>query len=467
MSAAISRCDLSMPDLTTELLEAHKQIDQILVQPQPLEQESYERMGLMVNVNSGLSRYSSQAFSGTSPIIGTECHFYIHSLLGIGTANLALVRLFSFVREKLGEKRIPQLLECFATKQAPSPSLGTLDNLSDFWYQDHLSTITLKEEDVREPIFPMITYYSGRDGFKSTLVTLSAPLAAISSCNSLRWTLMTLTHELSHSIIRGVLTILYPDSDDDLESAIDLLERNPLNLLEDIRQYLLSEIILMQKVAEGTETNEEPRRIETEDLRSILDNWRHEIEEIFAHVFDFMYFYGRDAESYVKSIWMSWSVIPDVGNRIPEYIIRSLCALLVLHLRRGPESEVFAYEQLVRILEELHSSGHVAHCIAEALEYLKNHWEDEIRVRVFARKRLVRIVHTFIYSDGISADLRWETRIGGAATEREGYKKKFRYFDHVPIDNHLRFLDAYTRTVEPEFSDSLWMLYTLAFPDAK
>jgi len=52
-----------------------------------------EMQSRLLGMNAALSRFSSQAFSGVPPIQATECHFWIHSLLGTGSANIALANL--------------------------------------------------------------------------------------------------------------------------------------------------------------------------------------------------------------------------------------------------------------------------------------------------------------------------------------------------------------------------------------
>jgi hypothetical protein len=75
---------------------------------------------VLVDANAALSRFSSQMYSGISPIFETECHFWTHSLLGTGVANLALVKIRRFITNKLGEARIPEqiaLLEYVANPE--------------------------------------------------------------------------------------------------------------------------------------------------------------------------------------------------------------------------------------------------------------------------------------------------------------------------------------------------------------
>ena len=166
----------------------------------------YCLLGQLLTINAGLSRFSSQTFAGTSPIASTECHLWSHSLLGIGVASIALRNFRHFLDLTLGAARLPERFAEFAkiTEQVP--------NLCDSYppYDDLLAKVHLPANGM-QPLVPLLTCYSARDGYRSTETTISAPLAAVSSCNSLRWSLMTLTHEFSHVVVRGILADLLPD----------------------------------------------------------------------------------------------------------------------------------------------------------------------------------------------------------------------------------------------------------------
>ena len=48
--------------------------------------------------------------------------------------------------------------------------------------KDYLWDVTLSDDSGE--LMPLITCFSARDGYRSTETTVSAPLAAVSSCNS-------------------------------------------------------------------------------------------------------------------------------------------------------------------------------------------------------------------------------------------------------------------------------------------
>lgn len=422
----------------------------------------YPTLGQLTTIITGLSRFTSQTFSGTSPIVETECHLRSNSLLGIGIANLALARLRRFIQMKLGSARIPERFALLASRKENVPNLSKLKITDDFWTNDHLDEVELPLYSLSDQV-PLLSYFSARDGYRSTLITISAPLSAVSSCNTVQWSLLTITHELSHVIIRGVLAELYPDieSDEQINDAFDLLSptQTGRNLLEEIRRLLLLTIIKMDDIAAG---REDALPMDKEVLISLLEYWYREVEEIFVHVFDFMYFYGEEVVKYVEGIWVTWGTIPNIVNRVREYVVRTVCTVLVRHLRRGKDAEEFAKEEVYRCLTNLKESSGGSY-IDRALVYLTEHWEDEIKPRVLARKQLVKIARTFLFSTNIAANFRSETGVGAKSGDKEGYNLRPYHLEQTYISNPLRFIEFFTKSKVPSSAESAWMLYVLAF----
>jgi hypothetical protein len=461
MAAAISRSEQVMPAAAADLLLASRLVDELVRNKRV---GSYEKLGLLTTINAGLARFTSQTFAGSSPVMETECHLWSHSLLGTGLANQALIHIRQFVDRTLGAARIPSRLELLATQKSIVPTLDVLST-ADYWFRDHIGSIVPAEEG--DPLFPLITFFSGRDGFKSTLHTLSAPLAVLPACNSYRWTLLTLTHEISHDVVRGALVVLFPDRVTGPYSLLDaqllLNQQKRSNLLDEVRHFLLVSILAIDEAENDTDFARKPQDY-LGDLEGAVEAWRSEVEELMAHVLDFLYFYGKDPDRYVRGIWMSWSVIPNLSSRIPEYVLRTLCALLVLHLRRGRDAEQTAKDQFVAILTDLKSTDHNGAYITEALKYVKDNWNDDLITKLAVRKPIVKIVQGFLYSDTIATALRSDVSVtGGVSADREGYPHRIRNLTNPPIHNPLRFLEVYTNTLTPSEALSAWILYAIAF----
>jgi hypothetical protein len=461
MASTLSRSERIQQDLMTDLEEINSFVINDLLTPHDgLYTDTYKDLGQLLIINAGLSRLSSQTFAGTSPIAEAPCHFWSNSLLGIGVATLGLWRLTSFLNLTLGQADLPERFARLADITTNITNLTGLEPTDPFWFADHLGTINnIPPTD----LVPLIPYFSARDGFKSNLVTISAPLATIGSCNSLNWSLVTITHELSHVIIRGVLSELYPnlDLESSLNQALSLLGRNATapNLLDEVRRYLYVTICAMEQIAEG---NMAPRAYNVDSFRILLDHYHHEVEELLVHVFDFLYFYGRDPEKYIRGIWLSWGTLPNVKSRVREYVIRTICATLAIHLNRT-NSEETARDQVKLVLEQLKGETANGSYISSALKYINDEWDNEIYPAVSARRGIVRIASTFLFSQSIATKVRGESSISTRAAEREGYTFRTGEIDLKAIQNPLRFLELYTDSGAPSASASAWIFYILAF----
>ena len=329
----------------------------------------------------------------------------------------------------------------------------------------HLGQI---EADERGPIIPLVTYFSGRDGFSSHLQTLSAPVSTLSECNSYRSSLMTVTHEISHILINGVLGPLYPDHmcGETLTAlgATLTMGYRPPNWLASARKLLFEGLVSMEGASRPDPMGIEDIQAEAAD---ILVNWRAEAQETLVHAFDFMYFYAGDPEFYIESIWRSWSAIPGISDRISGYVMRTLSAVSANLLKEPSEKRLPAAIRAVKeSLEDLRASGGLmSDYVDRALAYLAEAEADPSKMRRLkqeytARLYLVRLVRLFLYSDRIAAKLFDDpyTRSKGRTT---GGKVSLHY-DAAPVGNPLAFLRD-TIKQDPVEAESVWVLHALAF----
>jgi hypothetical protein len=421
----------------------------------------------LLTMNAAMSRFSSQAFSGIPPIRGTECHFWIHSLLGTGSANLALASVVGSVQLVLGEARLPERLRQLSkiTAKVPDSSDLTADPaLLDF---DLLDAVEV--DGAAEKIIPLITYFSGRDGFSSYVQALSAPLTTLAECNSLRSNLLTVTHEISHIFVQSALAELSPTpgKDEDFAWALALLapHAKPSNMLEAARLLFLEAVVSMATEARAGQKPYGRKELESL-LPSIIEWTRSETQEILVHAFDFQYFHAGEPEYYVSNIWHSWCAIPGIGDRIPEYLMRTLCAVSSVLLRESPATRFQAALQntkniLKKIAPEIDLPGHYVGKVLEYIDRIENESAlmDRVQKQYFVRMRLVRLVRIFLFSDKLSAMLFHDPHIGGG----EGYKqKKPLTYDSHPVGNALTFLRGHLKH-NPSEAESMWVLHALAF----
>lgn len=462
MASTLARSQHLPPGIRAGLLSTLEYIEEAIKDAEAQKNTTpYRLLGQLLMVNAGLSRFSSQTFAGTVPVSETECHFWTHSFLGIGVASIGLWKLTEFLEKTLGSARLPERFAELRTVNQDVPDLCILDVNSSFWSTDHIGQVNLKSQKA-QPLVPLIAYFSARDGFRSTLTTISAPLASVASCNSPRWSLLTITHEISHIVVRGMLASLYPDFEDpkQIDRCLTLLDKKKgANLLEEITRLLFVTITMIDLVHSD---RKEAVDYEAESFIKLLEHWQREVEEVLVHVFDFVYFYGKDVTKYINGIWASWGTIPNIGTRIPDYVVRTITTVVGNHLRR-PGGEDVARELVVRSLTELQRGTMGGAYIQIALDYISNHWSDEIRPRVLARKGLVKIAQTFFFSESVATNVRSEPEISGGATEKEGYTLRVGQLDLKPIKNPLRFLELYSVSNQPSLTESIWIYYVLTF----
>jgi hypothetical protein len=206
----------------------------------------------LVNINAALSRLTSQTYSGISPILETECHFFTHSLLAVGTATMAIANFRRFIEDRVHESRLIGRLKCLAKQPPWTFDLMSLGTAHEFWDREHLFAAEideLLEESPPTARMPTITYFSGRDGFRSTRLALSAPLEVLTGANSRTWSVLTLTHELCHILVDAVLGTLFPSATDSGLNAkraeLCLSTARPRSRLEQLQRFLLQGLLML------------------------------------------------------------------------------------------------------------------------------------------------------------------------------------------------------------------------------
>lgn len=416
---------------------------------------------LLMQRNAALSRFASQATAGIPPIFEMESHFWPHSLLGIGTATLAVRQLVTFVQRIVGESQLPGRVQLLSDQTDGLPDYNTLvrgDELLDF---DILKQTVLSETEA-DPVIPLVSFFSGRDGYSSKLQTLSLPFTALTESNSYRSNLLTITHEISHVIIQqGVLPKISPTPGRrDAEWVSRLLHDNnaAINLLECARKLFLEATLSMEwtetKATKGHESGAMSKK-----FHDILRAYRQETQEILVHTFDFLYFYRGNTEYYVRSIWLSWCAIPGIEDRVQEYLLRTLSAISAKLLHVGPEKRFgMALGILKPLLEALsplidYPVNYVQHALdrISLMEADTDVWDDYDKLYSH-RLLLVRLVKVFLHS---------------ATLEGELYRvpvqsRKFLSLEGPPIGNPLQFFADFLKEEASEV-ESTWLFNILAF----
>lgn len=441
-----------------------------------------DRLSWLVNVNAHLSRHVSQTFSGSSPILATECPFWSHSLLGTGIASLALVRIRRFVELAVGNIDWIERLEALKNKdfndhiQAGTNQKRLLErsasNIRDWLDIEELVTSIATQLDAQktksettndEDRLPLITCYSGRDGFRSTPFSLTAPLEVISGCNTYGWSPMTLSHEICHVWMNGILSTIFdnlsqPDTIARLDKLFDC-EVMPRNIFEDLQVAFYACVNFLYREMHNLKMHEEDKNVS-----EIQRTWFEKVElvnpqlnEILTHVLDYQFFYHCDEKKYIHAIWSSWDVIPNIKDRLAEYLMRSACALLSERLNNNDPYKT-TLNTLERLLTELSNEHKKSRYLSEAVALLNKERSGFIN-RLMCRALLVRLAKVFLTDSKLGKRLQHELQ------EPQGpyASLKVKEFDFHQILNPFRFVLNYSTDREIDKSKSAWILYKLAF----
>ena len=417
-----------------------------------------EKLQSLSIASVALSYHHWQTYAGSPPIMENRPHLATHSLLGIGSASIALENLARYLENIFDNAMIPQRLLYLGNVKSTSKSLVQLTARDKFWDFDHLFDheplfpAANYKNDPDNPRGPHLTYFSAPDGFRSTGLSLSAPLEAITGCNTPSWTLQTLTHEISHTVVRSVLGSLLPNINppdlDEINAIFNALTTpNTKNFLYEIKAFLIFGLWKMTSRGEILSVAEIP------DL--ILKNSK-EADEILTHIFDFLYHYRNDPDLYVKSIWASWATIPHIEDRIDEYVVRTLCSLHATNLRRENGIDI-TFKQTVNSLEDLRSNYPDLAYIPEAISALaqdKKHYVDSLESRV----PLIKFSRYFLWSKKISEQFTGESE---AALNETNFRSQ--QFSDKKIQNPLRFIEECSQDKTPEPIKSVWILQHLAY----
>jgi hypothetical protein len=483
VAATAAKCAKYAPQLVREILEFDSELRKIVA---ARADDQVQQLACLVNVNAALSRFSSQTFAGTSPILQTECHFWSHSLLGVGIATQALLNIRRFYDRATELHRPAEKLRQLQQHPTKHPRLAAQSASDPVWRGSYLSLCvpttaaslpkTPKPNELR-----LVVYFSGRDGFKSTQFTLSSPLEVITGCNTYAWTPLTLTHEISHVIVERFLSVLLTDILKDyavdpvsqrLERLASCLRKNgtmPSDLLEQARQMLLVALIGIQAIKPDNSPID-PKNPTPEAIIQALRAQRNELRESLTHVIDFHYFYHKDVNHYISSLWTSWSEIPNIADKIEDYLSRSLTAVLSanLHLSTVETALDVTLDAVHEHLQNLAAPKASLPKAQTSKRAALNRAIDEITARRSVyRERLLHRIHIAKLATKFMLD---EQMILELEKERGG--KRGRYsrfpvneFHPYKVHNPLAFLNHFGRDRTRDSRKSLWILHHLAFAE--
>jgi hypothetical protein len=437
----------------------------------------------LIQINAALSYVSTQALSGAVPILDRRSLIRRYSLLGVGTATLALTRIAHRIESAFAEGSLEDILEEKAGDASPLPGLDRLPKYDSKDWRE-FSINSWKGKVRARKSYPKLPYFSGRLGFREAEYTVSAAMQALAAGAGPEWSLLTVTHEMLHGHVRNLLCTIFQGEPNGRPNAMwkGFYDRfaarcqghPPVkeNLLDSLRAVILS--YCCNAMSHGSLTRNQQykkqRAIELplyllayDQLLLAYEGEYRNISEIFVHVLDLHYFYFSCLTHYVPLIWRSWSTVPQVWADLRQYLLRTL--LVVATTTDGTPYQRFnlARSRFIAFLEPLRNDGSArSSLIGEALDKLKRdaYVENNLFFPFSASLILVDLAHLVLTSSTIRGALNaGDTHFSlSKATSYEDwllYDMADGFVDDVVISPTAYLADRIARRVEESDEESL------------
>jgi len=390
-----------------------------------LKQQALDRI---IQVNSALSYVSTQANSGNIPIHERRSLIRRNSLLGVGIASDALNKIAHFIELAFSLLPLENRLRTNEVESKPLEGIGNLPIYnSSNWNNRSIGRGNGNSNS--DQVNFKLTFFSARRGYRETEYSISAALQSLYEGSGLKWSLMTITHEMLHGHVRLLLSCIFygeeKNSSDKnrvifYQDFIKKIKRQKLedeNLNDSIRFIILTHCCMT--ITHGSLTNKVPyngkfKLIEPKTENELWDIYEDEyrnISEIIVHVLDLHYFYYSRLNVYIPLIWASWVEIPHVNGNLRQYILRSLLAISskVIH-----ESSILRFKDSVKLFRKIikkYKNGVLNHPIISKIQLILDD-ENELKHNYFPAFKsyliivdltkevfLSRKIRGFLYSD--------------------------------------------------------------------
>lgn len=442
----------------------------------------------IVQLNSGLAYVNSQSTCGSIPILHRRCLYQSHSLLGIGMAVLAIEQFGDFVRRVFDDHPVYDVLRRIAKNVLGfNPGRGVAD--FDAALQEQGSDIDglsegLAKNNQRSHLF----FFSGRLGFQESYFAVSAAMQALAASDSIRWSLITLSHELMHSHVRDLLSAICSSKAGHQESEpgewmngfleFQYGHGTPnLKMIDSLRYAILNFCVVRQQqrdsvarmARDDTEIKIREPRLTKEDLQLLFRSYYKEINEIMVSVLDFHYFYQGNIELYVHSLWVSWSTVPSVLVNLDHYIDRTLAAISTMYKSKILERfqvTLAIFQQTISALLERNPTNTLLKYVTQHISIKHN--VDNLRLQFLSGAYLAGIVSKHLKSSRIQAAM--FDLSDPRATNGDGVFYLLDVeFDDTPVSSIVAFfLERLNRALSREENDddlayrSAWLFLAIA-----
>ena len=398
----------------------------------------------VIQLNSALAYILSQSFYGGPPLTRNLSLISCHSLLGIGTAMKALHGLTQFVMEGFAEHPIAHAVK----SQYSLVTVGRFLNGDNRSNSGGFTVDDLLKGTGRLPQTPKLAYFSTRMGFSEQGYCVTASTQSLASASTARRNMLTMTHELLHAHVKGLLaTILsagLENSEDvsllvparEHRSSAEEFGKNPHNASEwSISKFLRFRMFTFADAAMPLAAEYPNCVVDDQGAKTILPAPVHddhfEIErfkssfgfltELVVHVLDLHYFYDASPRIYLATLWKSWVTVPGVADKLEWYILRCLAAISVINLN-GMTKECFpglsnypaepeksvdeqfseALAILADVIDELIENDSAAPMLRVVADKIENAGIKQwLRIMFFPCYSFSQVVKQFLYSPAL------------------------------------------------------------------
>ena len=450
-----------------------------------------QRLSHLIQLNSALAYVVSQTTNGSVPILERPCLISTYSLLGVGTAYRAVSAVAGYV-ENVFERHpvLPVIDKFYRTVKGfhPPTSLPHYDlnvlRKAELCIDQFLSA---QIEESR----PKLAFFSLRLGFGEAHFSVTAAAQVLHAADSVRWSLMTLTHELLHSHVTGLLSTIFCEGvtegltkerfqqyHDDYNAYLrgPRDDVSPPKLLSALRAMIFIFAAYRHNAYETAETlTPESKQAKLsgktpespELFRSFYGHSLRLLEELLVHTLDIRYFYRGDRDLFLELLWESWTTVPAVVGDLETYLLRSLVA--VGTLEEGPVAQRFklASERLVEKLRVLSARQSQNAFLQKAVHHLEDKNNSRrLRILFYPAIYIADMAATFLCSQKIEASL-WsdDPNIEPGANSLPDYALEFGVFRGGRVSNPIPLLATRLRagtTGNREDERSAWLLLATA-----
>ena len=394
----------------------------------------------LVEIAAALSYAVTQGTTGVPPILANAAPFPHHALLGIGSAVRAITNFTRYIEHAFAERSaarvvadgysvrrevVPSDIPEYASGQSYAlPGMGfRTAGQSPPVSDPHGSGRPAEQFDlggrhVDDMLVPLLAHFSLRHGFKESKFSVTAASESLTAEHWPPWTLLTLSHEVMHSTVRGIFQALLGSEwdaasqqigDRELEELVSWYDSNgthTASTLTGLRNAVLLACIAMAraaKVIDGPMPSDK-QLVDSPDLQKAYREYRQRAIELFVHFHDFYFVYGGQVEIYAMSLWASWTCVAAPLARPEEYLIRTLATLACgsgAHPREAFNRAAEILDEAMQDLEGLGITSPVFHQIRAMLKDDRERLREVFKVSYY----LIDQIRLFFASPSIAAKI--------------------------------------------------------------